>query len=192
MAHIEKRGQGRWRARYIGPEGRERSKTFSRKIDAERFLATTQTDILRGSYVDPDDRTTVADYARRWASARAHRPSTARRVNSLIETHIAKTPLGSRRLAAVRPSDVQAWASDRAQALAPSTLRLLVSLLRSIYAAAVLDRLVASSPVVRLGLPPARRARLVPLRIQEVRALAEAMPERNKAMVIAQAGSASV
>ena len=37
MGHIEKRGTRRYRARYIGPEGRERSKTFSRKIDAERW-----------------------------------------------------------------------------------------------------------------------------------------------------------
>ncbi len=30
MAHIDKRGPGRWRARYRGPDGRERSKTFNR------------------------------------------------------------------------------------------------------------------------------------------------------------------
>jgi hypothetical protein len=37
--------------------------------------------------------------------------------------------------------------------LSPGTLRLLVALLRSIFAAAVQDRLVASSPVMRLSLP---------------------------------------
>jgi hypothetical protein len=56
----------------------------------------------------------------------------------------------------VLPSDVQAWAADRAKVLSPSTLRLLVSFLRSVYKAAVLDRLVASSPVVGLSLPQAR------------------------------------
>jgi hypothetical protein len=80
MAHVEKRGPGRYRARYNEPDGRERSKTFPRKVDAERFLATIQADLLRGAYVDPNDRTTVEQYARRWASGRAHRPSTARRV----------------------------------------------------------------------------------------------------------------
>ena len=72
--------------------------------------------------------------------------------------------------------------------LAPTTLRNLVSLLRSIFAAAVLDRLVAVSPVVRLTLPSARRERVVPLTITQVRALADAIPPRNRAMVITQAG----
>lgn len=83
---------------------------------------------------------------------------------------------------------MQAWASDRAQVLAPSTLRNLVSLLRSIYASAVLDRLAASSPVVRVALPRHERARIVPLTIDQVHALAEAMPARNRAMVLTQAG----
>jgi integrase len=106
----------------------------------------------------------------------------------MIDTHIAGTSLGARRLAAVTPSEVQAWASDRAQVLAPTTLRNLVSLLRSVYASAVLDRLVATSPVVRLSLPPTHRQRIVPLTVEEVLKLAEAMPRRNRSMVIAQAG----
>ena len=65
-----------------------------------------------GQYVDPSDRTTVQDYARSWVAARIHRYTTARRVSGMIETPIAGTPLGSRRLAAVTPSEVQAWASD--------------------------------------------------------------------------------
>lgn len=49
MAHIERRGPGRWRARYRGPDGKERSRTFDRKADAERFLVTVESDKLRGS-----------------------------------------------------------------------------------------------------------------------------------------------
>jgi len=174
--------------RYRDPDGRQRKRTFVKKGDADRFSATVETDKLRGTYVDHTDRTTVAEYARAWAEARPHRPSTERRVTSLIETHIAGTRIGDRRLAAVLPSEVQAWASDRAKVLAPSTLRNLVSLLRSIYASAVLDRLVASSPVVRIALPRHERARIVPLTVSEVRALADAMPARNRAMVLTQAG----
>lgn len=175
MAHIEKRGNGRWRARYY-VDGSERSKTFDRKLDAERFLTAVQGDLLRGAYVDVHDRTTVSQYAERWAGARPHRQSTARRVASLIETHIAGTSLGNRRLASVMPSDIQAWATDRSKSLSPGTLRLLVSLLRSIYSAAVLDRLVSSSPVVRLQLPPVSRARVRVLTVQQVRQLAATVP----------------
>ena len=151
-------------------------------------MSQIEVDLQRGQYIDPFDRTTVLEYATRWAGTRIHRPTTARRVSSLIMTHIAGTDLGARRLALVSPSEVQAWASDRAQVLAPTTLRNLVSLLRSVYASAVLDRLVASSPVVRLSLPATHRERVVPLSIAQVVELATAMPARNQAMVVAQAG----
>src|SRR4051794_31624138 len=174
--------------RFRDPDGKQRKKTFGKKGDADRFAAVVEADKLRGQYVDHSDRTTLAEYARAWAAARPHRPTTARRVSGLIEVHIAGTRLGDRRLSAVRPSEVQAWASDRAQVLAPSTLRNLVSLLRSIYASAVLDRLVASSPVVRVTLPRHERARVVPLTVTQVQALADAIPARNRAMVLTQAG----
>ena len=177
-----------WDVRYRDPDGRQRRETKRTKGEADRRAAVVEADKLRGQYVDHSDRTTVAEYARAWASARPHRPSTARRVSGLIEVHIAGTRLGDRRLSAVRPSEVQAWASDRAQVLAPSTLRNLVSLLRSIYSSAVLDRLAASSPVVRVALPRHDRARVVPLTVEQVLQLAGAMPDRNRAMVITQAG----
>jgi len=127
---VEKRDRGgkvTWLARWRDEVGRQRKRSFNRRIDAQRFLSQIEADLLRGQYVDPSDRTTVVEYARKWAGGRIHRPTTARRVSSMIETHIAGTSLGSRRLAAVTPSEVQAWASERAQHLAPTTLRNLVS-----------------------------------------------------------------
>ena len=53
MAHIEKRGPHKWRARYIDPNGRERSKTFLKRIDAERFIIETESAKTGGSWVDP-------------------------------------------------------------------------------------------------------------------------------------------
>ena len=191
MASITTTGSAkarRYTVNYRDPEGRQRRKTFTKKSDADGFCATVEADKLRGTFIDCSDRTTVSEYARQWAAARSHRSTTARRVTSLIDTHIAGTRLGGRRLASVLPSEVQAWATDRGKVLAPSTLRNLVSLLRSIYASAVLDRLVSSSPVVRVQLPRHERERVVPLTIEQVRVLTEAMPKRNQAMVVTQAG----
>ncbi len=195
MARIEARPTRRsgrevkvYDVRFRDPDGRQRKKTFGKKGDADRFAATVEADKIRGQYVDHTDRTTVAEYARAWAASRPHRPSSARRVSSMIETHIVGTRLGGRRLSAVRPSEVQAWASDRAQVLAPTTLRALVSLLRSVYSNAVLDRLVASSPVVRVQLPRADRERVVPLTVEQVLEIADTVPARYRAMVITQAG----
>lgn len=56
----------RWRARYLDPAGNERSRTFARKQDAERFLTAVAADVLRGAYVDPDaGRITFAEFAGR-------------------------------------------------------------------------------------------------------------------------------
>jgi integrase len=188
VASIQKRPDGSWRARYRDPSGRERAKHFRRKVDADRFLITVESAKLRGAYVDPDDRTTVAEYARRWAAGRPHRATTARRMDAQIRNHIEGTTLGGRRLAAVLPSDVQSWVTELSRELAPSTLRQQVTMLRAIFSAAALDRLVGSSPVVRISMPRAETERVVPLTVDQVRALAAAMPTRCRAMVLTQAG----
>ncbi len=52
MGFVEKR-RGRYRARYRDPLGRQRSETFTRKADAERYLREMQVDIERGRWIDP-------------------------------------------------------------------------------------------------------------------------------------------
>ncbi len=46
MSHIEKRGPGRWRARYCDPAGHELSRTFATKraSDVRRWYATMTRD----------------------------------------------------------------------------------------------------------------------------------------------------
>src|SRR3712207_5496776 len=113
MGHIQKRAERKYRARWLDPDGRERSKTFTRRSDAERHLAAVEGAKLTGSYIDQTNRTTVAEYAKLWAATRPHRPTTATRVASLIDKHIAGTRLGAQRLANVTPSMAQAWVTDR-------------------------------------------------------------------------------
>lgn len=196
MGHVKDRwkdparaGKGlRWQVWYR-VDGRDKcGGSFRTKAIADRKLTELESSVHRGAWVDPTDQTTVTDYARRWAVARPFRPTTARRVDEQIRNHIEGTTIGARRLSAVLPSDVQAWASQLAQTHAPSTVRLYVTMLRSIYASAVLDRLVTSSPVVRISLPRAERARVVPLTVDQVRALADVVPPRHRAMVLVQAG----
>lgn len=56
MASIEKRhraGKPVWRAHYRTPAGHQRNRTFTRKVDAERFLASVESAKNAGSFVDP-------------------------------------------------------------------------------------------------------------------------------------------
>ena len=190
MASVAKRirnGRTTYEARWRDHHGRQRKKSFTKKGDADRYAATVEADKARGTYVEPS-KITVAEYARSWAETRPHRPTTARRTEMMIRLHITGTRLGGRKLADVRPSEVQGWATDRSRVLAPTTVRQAVGLLRSVYGSAVRDRLVASSPVVRIQLPRYERERIVPLSVEQVAALTEAMPERYHAMVLTQAG----
>ncbi len=185
---VTKRPNGSWRARIIGPDGKEHAKHCRTKAEALRWERAQLDARDKGQWIDPSSSTTVAEYARQWAASRPHRTGTAQRVEGMIRNHLEATPLGKRPLVAVRPSEVQAWVTGRSQVLAPRTLRLLLSLLRSVYASAVLDRLVASSPVVRITLPSDHRAKIVPLTVEQVEALADAVPDRCRAMIITQSG----
>src|SRR5687767_5894865 len=139
MAGTVKRDGTRWMARTRDPDGRQIKKRFNRKVDADAWLVTVEASKRSGTYIDTSNLTTVAEFAEQYAAMRPHRTSTARRVGFQISTHIKGTRLGDMRLVQVRPSHVQAWATDRSQHLAPSTMRKLLGLLRSIFRAAELD-----------------------------------------------------
>ena len=61
MASVKKRPDGKYRARYRDPQGKEHAQHFDRKLDADRWLDKMKSDMLRGVWVDPDAG--VARYA---------------------------------------------------------------------------------------------------------------------------------
>jgi hypothetical protein len=90
----------RWRAHYRTPDGRQRNKTFARKVDAERFLTTIGSTKLSGSFVDPArSRVTLGEMAEKWCASKINlKASTRARYNSALNTHVlprwARVPLG--------------------------------------------------------------------------------------------------
>lgn len=184
-----RKGRGRrWQVKYQ-VDGRERDGgSFENKAVAQRKLVELEASVHRGQWVDPTDQTTVTELVRAYVATRMHRSTTSERIESVIRNHVEATPLGSRRVAAVRPSELQAWVTDRARLLAPSTMRTLVTLVRSAFNAAVVDRTVGVSPFQRIVLPRVERERIVPLTVDQVRALAEQIGDRYRAMVLTQAG----
>lgn len=70
-----------WLVRFRGPDGREISKAFRRKIDAERWLAAQSTDRDRGIWADPrSGKASFAEQAERWRQSRQGlRPTTVGR-----------------------------------------------------------------------------------------------------------------
>jgi len=91
----------RWKARYRDPRGRQRSKSFDRKSDAERFLASVVTDIGRGDWIDPRrGRETFGEWADAWWATTVHLRASTRRgyataLNARVRPHFDRTPIGS-------------------------------------------------------------------------------------------------
>ena len=86
---IQRRGSA-WRARYYGPDGRERSKSFKRKGDAERWLSQQQSFIAQGDWTDPAlGRVTFGEYVLGWLDARTDlKPKTRHQYRSLLTLHV--------------------------------------------------------------------------------------------------------
>ncbi|MEV4215170.1 site-specific integrase [Micromonospora sp. NPDC049662] len=194
MASVEKRDDGRpkpWLVRWRDEAGKQRKKSFARKVDADRFRSEVEHKLNVGEYVDPKlGRQTFRAYAETWRAGQPHRHNTAARTKSQLETH-AYPVLGSRPLAAIRPSEIQAWATGLK--LAPSSVRPVYSTVRAVFAAAVRDRLIVRSPadrkLNRIALPEIPRRQVVPLTVEQVAAILAALPPAYAATAGVAAGA---
>ncbi len=190
MASIDRRPDGRWRARWrLRPGGPQRTKHFDRKLDAQRFLTRIEAQQLDGSYVDPDaGQVRVATYARTWQAAQLHRPTTVAQVDAHLRNHVLPT-FGDRTLASIRPSEVQAWVRHRSEHLAPATVEVVYRIFSSMLHAAVADRLIVRNPAQGVRLPTVTRTAVVPPTVAQVDAVRGELPERYQALVTLAAGT---
>ncbi|MGW3430605.1 tyrosine-type recombinase/integrase [Streptomyces melanosporofaciens] len=185
----ERYGTGmRYRARYVGPDGTEKSKSFPdrQKRRAEEWLAETAADMSRGQYVDPKAaRITFQQYAERWIAGQTTDPST----RILVETHLrlhAFPRIGSRPLGSFRPVHIREFVRDLEHApIAAAYARNIYADARAVLSAAVDDGHLARNPCAAASVrPPAVSARrVVPWLPPQVRAVRNALAERYRAMV---------
>ncbi len=73
FGRIRKLPSGRWQARYSTPAGKDMAApaTFPTKTAAERWLSGVETDLDRGTWVDPQQgQEPLAQYAEQWLRAR--------------------------------------------------------------------------------------------------------------------------
>src|SRR4051812_7016738 len=186
MASIERRGNG-WRARYRDPDGVRRQRTFPRKAEAQRFLDEVTASTVTGQYVDPRaGRVTFRDYAEQWRADQMHRPSSAAHVETMLRRHAYPT-LGDRPIASIKPSTIQGMIKRLPLAL--STVHVLHGIVSSIFRAAVRDRLIVDNPCQGTRLPRKVRPTIVPLSVEAVSGVADAVPPQFRALVILCAGT---
>ncbi len=189
MAHIRKRGD-HYQARYRAGDGRERTKTFKRKTDAEKWVTTEEAKQITGDWVDPRRaKMPFGDWAGEWFDARTGlSPKTRAVYASYIKTRLLPT-FGTRQLGRIRPIDVQKWIADFEQRLAASSIRPTYVLFRQIMQAAVDNGLISRSPCVRIALPKIviRDDDMPVLSPEEIERLADAIAPRFRAFVFVAA-----
>jgi integrase len=180
---VRKRPSGRWQALYWH-EGRTHSAgTFAAKADALACLASIETDIRRGGWVDPrSGKITLTSYANEWLE---QRPDLAIRTKDLyryvLDRHVFPK-LGNAPLVDLAPSKIRGWHAGVARdhpATAAKAYRLLSSILRT----AVVDGVILSSPCKVDGGGIERPAERPIASVAEVKALEAAMPDHLRVMV---------
>ena len=179
MASIEKRpgqdGRARWRAHYRTPSGQQRNRTFDRKADAERFLATVEASKNTGTFVDPVlSRITVGDWATHWLDNQTHlKPSTRERYAGIVREHIR--PKWDRvRLASVSHAEVQRWVTALSKQRSPATVRKTHRVLSLILDMAVKDGRLGRNVATGVNLPRPLKKEQRHLTHAQVEELAEA------------------
>lgn len=178
MASIQKRPDGRWRARYRDETGKEHARHFARKVDAQKWQNEVTASVVRGDYLDPKtSKLTLGEWADIWIQGYAQkRPSTVRQARTHLK-HIAAA-FGDRKLSSIRPSEVRGWTVQLKDAgMADSTVYALHSRLGQLYSDAILDGVTYKSPVSKRTSPGAGKQRPYVATTEQVWALHDAMPE---------------
>lgn len=184
MAHIRDlqefgRTSGkRWQVRYTTPDGKERSKTFTKKIEAERFKTSVEHSKLTGAYIDPQlGRRTVGEQGDIWYASTAGLASSSREsYESLLRLWI-KPHLGDIALADLTRFQIRSWISTMiSSGLSSRRAEYAHRTLSLILKSAVEDRRVLNNEASGVKVPKGAKVEKLFLTAEEVELLARECP----------------
>jgi integrase len=179
------RGRPRWRARWRDPAGRERSKSFARKVDAERFLVAIEDAKLRGAYVDPAaGRIAFSEWAERWFNTTAAlRPTTRRDYRKLLDQQVLPA-FAADSLAGIDTLAVREWVAGLvAGGLSARRARKAHAVLSQVLASAVDGGRLNRNVAAEMKLPKVQRTEMHFLDAGQVETLAEAIDPRYATLI---------
>lgn len=174
MANIQKRENGRWRARYRDPAGKEHARHFDRKVDAQAWLTAVESSKQRGDYIDPASRKiTTGELIRRLIDTKAD-PNT-----KAWYLTMARHTLGEWEhvpVPAVEHLAVQTWVHKLEQdGLGADTVRGAYRVLHESVSMALRARYVAFDACAGVTLPKVNRRDMLFLTAKQLAELADAI-----------------
>lgn len=149
---------GTWQARYRDPAGKQRSRNFPKKRDAEAFLDEVRTRVRSRDYSDPRrGQLTIEQWWDVWWPAQPkRRVTTTNRKLSAWRTHV-KPKWGSWKLCDLEYLEIQAWLTNEVKG--HHTRKKVLELLNAMCRSAVRDgKRIPFNPCaeVELEAPPQR------------------------------------
>jgi integrase len=153
---IARRPNGKWRARYRDETGHEHTRHFGRKVDAQLWLDQVTATVVTGTYADPKSgQITFAAFYGEWSARQVWAPGTVLAMSLAARS----VPFAAKPMRQVRRSDVEVWIKSMdAAGLAPGTIKTRYVNVRSVFRAAVRDRVIGTDPTDTVRLPRRRRA----------------------------------
>jgi integrase len=182
---VNKSGEVRWDVRYRDDARQQRKRSFERKLDAQRFARSVETDMLRGDWIDPRrGQETFTVWAEAWMDTIGNRkPKTRESYESIVRRHLlprfASTPI-----AAIDYPVVLAFVGDLQRAgMGAKTVRNIRDVLRLVLGLAVKSGALKANPVTGIEVARAARTEMVFLDPDQIMTLAAeitAPPQRYR------------
>ncbi len=183
MASIRPRttpaGHRRWEVVYRGPDKRQRTKTFKRKTDAQRYANTVEADLLRHDWVDPQrGRQPFGEWAQRWSATTTHlKPKTRESYDSILRNHLLPE-FGSRPIASIDHAEVLAYLSGLTnKGKGAGTVRNIRDVMRLVFKLAVRNGVVKTNPADGIKAPRKAKSEMIFLTEDQVWTLADVIKD---------------
>lgn len=182
--NVKRRPDGKWRARYRDATGREHARHFTRKTDAERWIAAATTAVATGEWIDPaKSRISVEEWSTVWLATKTHlRPRTRELYESALRVWVLPR-WGTTPLSGIGHADIVSWVSELSSHRSPAVTRHAVLVLSQMLKLAVRDGRLNRNAAEGVARP--RMARPVQrfLSHDEIARLASELPEPYDLMV---------
>ena len=171
-----------YRARYWAPDGKQKSKSFAKKTDAQLWLRNELGKLDSGEWLDPKaGAVTVREWSETWLHGlTGKKPKTLSGYESILRSRLLPK-FGDHQLRQVTPAGVRSWMAEMAaEGLSPASIRQQRQVLHAMLEVGVADGLLSRNPTAHVKAPSVSRRRQLFLTAEQLARLADACEERQE------------
>lgn len=162
MGYIQRRDDRpkRWLARYRGPDGRYHSKSFKRKVDAEKWLKLEESKVIKADWVDPAaGKVTYRAWSETWlVGLHSIKPKTRAGYESLLRSRVLPE-FGQTELRRITTASVRSWVASMVEEGLSAVPRRALQVLHASLQVAVDDGFIAKNPAAKVKAPRVEKRR---------------------------------